>query len=347
MIAFIAFFVFFCVLFITGAPLIYATGLNITFDKNSLCTKGGGSNQMLGSDQWAMTWHSDGNLYAAWGDGDGWDSSGDCFLGITRISGTPPGLTGTDLFCQPRPGSVNIKSHGIFSVGKTIYLFYQQENQGWTTTSGALSTDNGASLTLKEPMWAPADGVQMHGMVVFGPGHTGLPENLDSNYIYGLFSRTEGPMDGPVFLARGKTSDPLNKANWEWFTGLSGTNASWGAQAGRKAIISNIVGLDWHFTIMTYNAPLKKYLLTYFAGKNGQLHVLAADQPWGPFEEIYTGDMGVDDKWKFTVQVMPNTISADGRSMWFSFSGYPEWDKVGFIKATITGDTPTDQPTKM
>jgi hypothetical protein len=44
---------------------------------------------------------------------------------------------------------------------------------------------------------------------------------------------------------------------------------------------------------------------------------------------------------------MPNTISADGRTMWFSFSGYPEWDKVGFIKATITGDTPTGQSTKM
>ena len=54
----------------------------------------------LGSDQWPMTWAEDNNLYAAWGDGWGWDKGEEPkrSIGITRITGSPPNFTGEDIF---------------------------------------------------------------------------------------------------------------------------------------------------------------------------------------------------------------------------------------------------------
>jgi len=49
-----------------------------------------------GSDQWPMTRADDGNLYAAWGEGNGFANhlKSKQALGVTRINGTPPKLTG-------------------------------------------------------------------------------------------------------------------------------------------------------------------------------------------------------------------------------------------------------------
>src|SRR5262245_3667829 len=46
-----------------------------------------------GSDLWPVTWASDGNLYAAWGDGGGFggtDSDGRVSMGFARLEGSPP-----------------------------------------------------------------------------------------------------------------------------------------------------------------------------------------------------------------------------------------------------------------
>jgi hypothetical protein len=307
--------------------------MSISFNKSTLRTFG------ASSDQWHMTWHGDGNAYSAWGDGTGWDKNRDCYLGVTRISGTPPSFSGTDLFCQPRPGSADSKPNGIYSVGNALYLFYYNKagaaGTGGLTVIGAKSTNNGASFDTGKVIAGNGTihpGVRMSGLVHFGKGHTGLPSSLDSNFIYAFFvhSASQG---SPLYFARGKAADPLKAENWEWHTG-----SGWGTFAQKKPIINMINNLTWYHTIMTYNAPLNKYFLNYFTGTNGTLHVLVADQPWGPFKEIYSGNMGIDNFRKFTVQVMPNTISSDGKTMWYAFSGHPEWDKVGFIQAHLEGD---------
>src|SRR6266850_1427199 len=49
----------------------------------------------FGSDLWPLAWAADGELYAAWGDGGGFDGNessqtgGKASLGFARISGTP------------------------------------------------------------------------------------------------------------------------------------------------------------------------------------------------------------------------------------------------------------------
>ena len=127
------------------SPVDAQSSLSISFDPASVVSKGNGS------DQWHMAWSSDGNIYSAWGDGSGWDSSGNCFLGITRISGTAPNYSGLDLFCQPRPSSTDIKPYGLYSVGNTLYLFYCKKGGSPgcdAQTLGGKSTNSGSSFTL-------------------------------------------------------------------------------------------------------------------------------------------------------------------------------------------------------
>src|SRR5688572_28010306 len=60
-----------------------------------------------GSDQWPMTWAADDQLYAAWGDGWGWSrekAEPKKSIGVTRIEGMPPQLSGTDMW-GAGPGS--------------------------------------------------------------------------------------------------------------------------------------------------------------------------------------------------------------------------------------------------
>src|SRR5690349_6315606 len=50
-----------------------------------------------GSDIWSCTWAANGQLYAAWGDGggfDGTDSQGRVSIGVATITGQPPDWKG-------------------------------------------------------------------------------------------------------------------------------------------------------------------------------------------------------------------------------------------------------------
>ncbi len=52
------------------------------------------------SDNFALTWHTDGALYGAFDDGWGF-TGGEVIkraIGVSRITGTPPGLSGSDVW---------------------------------------------------------------------------------------------------------------------------------------------------------------------------------------------------------------------------------------------------------
>jgi hypothetical protein len=52
------------------------------------------------SDNFALTWHTDGGLYGAYGGGWGFTGSevSKRAIGVSRITGTPPNLMGTDVW---------------------------------------------------------------------------------------------------------------------------------------------------------------------------------------------------------------------------------------------------------
>jgi hypothetical protein len=82
-----------------------------------------------GSDCWPVTWADDGDLYAAWGDGggfDGTDSDGRVALGFARIQGVPESYRAVNVnggkdpehpSSFPRAG----KTGGILAVDSSLY----------------------------------------------------------------------------------------------------------------------------------------------------------------------------------------------------------------------------------
>jgi hypothetical protein len=302
----------------------------------------------VGADQWPLTWHSDNNLYGAWGDGYGIDANlpNKCYLGITRITGSASSFSGQDLYCHETTSSPNRKpGAGPYSIGNTLYLFYGDYDYP-TDTMAATSTNNGADWSFGTKVFdGTGDEAEMTGLVHFGPGHTDVPAHLDDNYMYALFTDATLNTDvtKPLYLARGLASAPTIKKNWQWFIGTNASGeARWGSRENAQKIVEDAAtgntgersGPSWFQTIMTYNPPLGQYILTYFTDRQGNLQVLVGDRPWGPFTKIWNKDFKNSER-KFTIMVIPKFISSDGKTVWVAWSGAPTYDEVRFLRATL------------
>ncbi len=295
-----------------------------------------------GSSHWFTTWHPSG-YYAAWYNGRGWDNEGDeCVFGITRFTITAFDLDGQDVYCEPLD-SDHIKPQALYSIGPVLYLFYCRPEHATANCSNQTlvkrSGDNGLSFSPGAGVSGPGtpySDVHMAGVVHFGPGNTELPEELDEDYMYALFVKSDS-VDSPLYLARGDRVEIVQETGWSWFDGVS----DWVQFSEGQPIVPNIQGVGLNSVNIAYNKILKKYFLSYFTGTGGALHVLTADVIRGPYTEIYAGNMGVDDVKKFNGQIFPGIFSEDGKNFGFIFSGEGIWDRIGLIQATLTDHTPS------
>src|SRR6267378_8538573 len=84
-----------------------------------------------GSDLWPVTWSADDNLYAAWGDGGGFegtDREGRVALGFAKIEGSPEQFAATNLnggkaALHPPSFPKQGKTGGILAVGARLYAW--------------------------------------------------------------------------------------------------------------------------------------------------------------------------------------------------------------------------------
>ena len=107
-----------------------------------------------GSDNWPLTWADDGNLYAAYGDGWGFEPRvpQKLSLGFARIGGGPDGFEAVNIRTasgeQTGQGEAGKKASGMLAVDGRLYL--------WARNAGnsqlAWSDDHGATWS-----WAPVD----------------------------------------------------------------------------------------------------------------------------------------------------------------------------------------------
>jgi hypothetical protein len=296
-----------------------------------------------GSDQWVMTWADDGHLYAAWGDGEGWNVQfgSKQTLGITRISSNSPrpALSGAqDVFGSPSP---NRKPLGLIAdTNSTIYLFFDTNRDDWKGSYGAMSTDNGRSWSFQsDPVFhQDIDGVKVVGIAQFGPGYTDIPEGVDASYFYVyLANRTDGQeaTGKDVFLARVPKRDIFNRAAYQYYNGLDKSESPiWSSNwNNKKAVFHDDAGMGYHVSV-TYNPGLGRFI--YAKGHSiNHLGIFEGPNLWGPWHTVYYGPFK-DEFWKFTYQFPQKWVSGDGRTMWLAFSGWPEHDKVSFIKTTLS-----------
>lgn len=294
-----------------------------------------------GSDQWPLTWADDGAIYGVWGDGNGWSGTTKFFMGVTKITGNPPTLSGTDMW---KGNDQNRKPMGfVADSNQTMYLFYSTPDDGWNGTYGGKSSDNGLTwdFSLPKVFDLAADGVYVVGIAQFGPGYSNVPPGVDAAYFYVYLSGRKSGKDTSgknVYLGRVPKAQLFIRSAYSYFNGLDGTgNPIWSANwAMKQPVFQDPAGMAYHVNV-SYNPGINKFI--YAKGQNtSELGIFEGSTLWGPWKSIYYGQFK-DNLWKFTYQFTQKWTSADGLTMWMIWSGWPEYDRVNFTKATLMLNT--------
>jgi hypothetical protein len=300
-------------------------------------------------DNWPVTWADDDQIYASYGDGDGFSNrSPKLSLGFATLSGNPPGLTGQDFSSNidtpEGQGPNGIKASGMLMVDGTLYMFvrnYKPDGSSdYTNSRLAWSTDHGRNWSWAN--WAFADTFGAPDFIQFGKNYAGARDG----YVY-LVSQANDSAYGwspDVVLARVPKDRVSDRAAYEFFAGTDGSGApQWSTDiARRKPAFSDPNGVQR--IGMSYNAGLHRYVLTS-AHQTGDgathtpaLGVFEAPEPWGPWGVVYYND-NFSGGYAFHHKFPTKWMSADGRSMWLLYSGSntgASCNCVTLRKATLT-----------
>lgn len=311
----------------------------LDFDFSTLKTYG------KGSDQWPMSWGNDGNLYAAWGDGRGWDNSGaKSYLGITVLSGDPSRLSGSDLWGDHQKQS-NRKPVALVAYDNKLHLFWNPSNpEKWIDIYGATSRDGKTWSFGNSPVFKQKEGAIPCGIVNFGRGYTGVPDELDGSYVYVYL--VNGPKENGenLYLARASRQHIFDKSAYEYFYGLDRDNkAMWTRNwSDKRAVFRDLNGREYQ-CLVDYSPGIKRFMLAKGHNKSA-LGVFESPTPWGPWKTMYYKQFN-DANWKFTYQFPQKWMSPNGTTMWLGFSGWPEYDSFNVIKATVRLKNASKLPT--
>ena len=313
--------------------------------------------QALGSDIWAMTWAADGDLYAAFGDGGGFEgterskATGRTSLGFARIAGTPQvddarAITGHNVWGQAPRFAENQATFGgkvadLISVGGVLYArgglwtldncycadptLRRDDNPNEHTL--AWSRDLGKTWQIA-PWHTTAD---LGSSLQFGPDYAGA---ADREHVY-LYYQPDVLQDAThLYLRRVRagelTRDPESPGHYEYFAGTTpGGDALWSVREAEAAPVFSDVQVPrgtYASPAVVYDAPLARYLLAAWHGPRlGQLGFFEAPTPWGPWRTLaYYEDWGGfnETAGEGTGLSLPTKwISADGRTLWVAFSG--------------------------
>jgi hypothetical protein len=311
-----------------------------------------------GSDLWPVTWGSDNQLYAAWGDGGGFggsDSDGRVAMGFARIEGGPERWRGVNVnggkdpehpASFPKKG----KTSGLASIDGVLYATINLQDGVWPDVSHVLawSTDKGATWTKAKWLFARGQGqFQPANFVAFGKDYTGIPGSLAGYvYIYGPKQSADRRSGNRLYLVRVPRKNLRKRAAYEFFRGVNAAGKpEWVADhALAQPVFSDPNGAAPGTAV--YDPGLKRFLLTCFHVGPGQLGVFDGPTLWGPWTTIayYAdwGNMGVEGE-GLICGFPQKWMSADGLTLWCIFSVYGEGakagihahDKFNLVKATL------------
>ena len=282
-----------------------------------------------GSDNWPVTWAADGNLYTAYGDGNGFLPGTEIklSLGICRVEGNPPDIKGSNIRTisgeRVGDGMYGPKASGMLMVDGSLYMLVRNLN------NSQLAWSDDAGLTWEWADWRFTSGLGCPTFLNFGKNY----ENARDQYVY-IYSNNEETAykaSDEMILARVPKDRLKVKDSYEYFAGFGGdAKPLWTEDyQKRKAVFSN-PGKCYRSGI-TYNAGLKRYLwcqVIQVSNRgtargprfNGGLGIFEAPEPWGPWKTVYytmDWDIGPGE----TASIPTIWMSEDGKSCYYLFSG--------------------------
>jgi hypothetical protein len=326
-----------------------------------------------GSDIWDSMWASDGNVYGAWGDGNGFASGIKKFIGIGKLVGSSPSsLTGSDTYlgttfsnpppCAQQP-TLGGKPHGVVALGSSVmYMFHSTQdlctNDTWlakSTTNGAAWTDHVGGTSLE---WPDANGFSPASVLQTGQAQAGalVPVSGTTPYLY-VYGRknTDAAGSGKNYLARVPAS-PSNSietpSNWSYYSGTDASgNPTW-ASSSASAVPVWTDPDHAESLIVSFDKAIGRYIAYNDHGSacSGapcmrQLGLFDAPSPWGPwttfdyeenFDNTGCGSNCLGNGPSVGWSLMQKWMSSDGLTIWPEYSSTGVWDSLNFIKGTLS-----------
>ncbi len=244
-----------------------------------------------GSDNWPVTWLSNGDQLTSWGDGGGF-GGGRVSLGFARIRGSHPNFQGSDIWrgAGNSSNSFDGKSYGVLAVGSTLYAWSRQNSGNFANSNAVMvrSTNGGSSW---RRLWGYplSSAINTGTFLQFGAGYSGARDN----YVYSYFARSTGgrffvSKPGRIDLARVPRDRVHEQSAYEFFAGMNGNQPRWTSNsAQRQPVFEDPRGISWTLSA-TYNPGIGRYLLITehdetFRGKIG---IFDAPEPWGPWTTV-------------------------------------------------------------
>jgi hypothetical protein len=318
--------------------------------------KGGGFGTPPSGDTWYSTWAGDDTLYVNVDDGLGFEDPGNQHVMLRNclcmLTGNPnestDGFRGVNLNPGSRGATLpNSKFAGLHGYTSSLYeqegVIYQIRH-AWSPTpalwppldsSIIKSCDGGrnwvdhlgrknAPLPAGANAMFPALPWSWLTFVQYGKGGAAPAVDRAEQYVY---------LTAGEYLARVPREKlaRLNKADFQYYQGaprngmLDSSWSSAAADAGKIIFAGPNVG----FMNVLYNFGLKRYVATgvqeYRAPKSSELdmkmrfEIYSAQHPWGPWKQTVSYGLWGRAGWNM---LMANKFtSADGRKMWYTFSG--------------------------
>jgi hypothetical protein len=294
-----------------------------------------------GSDNWPITWADDGHQYTSWGDGGGFDGSnsdGRVSLGVARIEGDADSYKAFNVWggkMPEHPSQFGGKSYGIISIDSVLYKWVSPGSnaQAYIESRLYISKDHGATWIPADWAYDRADGIVNPTFCQYGKGYQGARDNYV--YIYANHIKDSSTLDvqrpGEVALMRVSETSLLNRAEYEYFTGLDKTGSPlWSNKFDEhKPVFTDANGVGWNLSV-SYNAGLKRYLLMteHSQSFDANIGIFDAPEPWGPWSTVYYGKFGSSDfdASTFYYNFSNKWLSNDGLRFVMLFTGVGEND---------------------
>jgi len=183
---------------------------------------------------------------------------------------------------DPRGGWYAALDHGHFGV-----KLHRSDDRGatWRETGVRFSAADGDFAS-------PAAGIFAPAFCQFGPGYAGARD--DYVYIYAPDSIDPSHWHirrpGRINLIRVPRERIESKAAYEFHAGdAAGATPRWAKAPRQRQPVWTDATQGTHRIAVSYNAPLKRYLLTTIThNRDGWMSIYDAPEPWGPWTHVHT-----------------------------------------------------------
>jgi len=280
-----------------------------------------------GGDNWPITWADDGNLYTAYGDGQGFEPKVNkkLSLGFAKVISGPDDFKGINIRSKTGErvgeGTAGPKASGMLCVDGILYMLVR--NVG--NSQVAWSDDHAATWNWCDWKFETSFGAPT--FLNFGADYAG---RLD-NFVY-LYSHDSDSAYAPadrMVMARVPLDQIRERRAYEFFKGLDAAGqAVWTRDIRERGAVFVNPGQCYRSGI-SYNPGLERYLwcqiLPFSTDSRGPrfqggFGIYEAPEPWGPWHTVFyteNWDVGPGETSSFPTKWM----SRDGRTCHLVFSG--------------------------